>query len=71
MSAATRPSRSVEAMSQVLAYLVTERQSLRARDASTVELEANRQAIVAMQWHLNRALAAAHGAPPATVRVAS
>ena len=47
-------------MSQVLAYLVNERQQLRAHGATKVELEANRKAIVSMQWHLNRALGLEH-----------
>jgi hypothetical protein len=39
----------------VLSYLVAERQQLRSRGADEAELEANRQAIVAMQWRLGRA----------------
>lgn len=61
MSAAQQTSASVEAMSQVLAYLVNERQQLRTHGATRVELEANRKAIVAMQWRLNRALGMEHG----------
>ena len=52
-------------MGQVLSYLVTERQRLRTHGASQIELEANRKAIVAMQWRLNHALGAAHA--PAAV----
>lgn len=60
MSAAQQTSPSVEAMSQVLSYLVNERQQLRTHGATKPELEANRKAIVAMQWRLNRALGLQH-----------
>jgi hypothetical protein len=60
MSAAQQTSPSVEAMSQVLSYLVHERQQLRAHGGTKPELEANRKAIVAMQWRLNRALGVQH-----------
>jgi hypothetical protein len=60
MSAAQQTSPSVEAMSQVLSYLVNERQQLRTHGATKLELEANRKAIVAMQWRLNRALGLEH-----------
>ena len=60
MSAAQQTPASVEAMSQVLAYLVTERQQLRTHGATKAELEANRKAIVSMQWRLNRALGLEH-----------
>jgi len=56
---------SVEALERVLAYLVNERQSLQAHGAGAAELEANRRAIVAMQWQLSRALGAEHS-PSAT-----
>jgi len=52
---------SVEALRRVLAYLVRERQQLRADDAPQVELEANRKAIVAMQMQLGRALGTRFG----------
>jgi hypothetical protein len=60
MSATVSAAESVEALSQVLAYLVSERQALRAHGASSIELEANRKAIVAMQWRLNRTLGGEH-----------
>jgi len=60
MSATASASESIEALNQVLAYLVSERQLLRSHGASSVELEANRKAIVAMQWRLNRRLADEH-----------
>jgi hypothetical protein len=47
-------------MNNVLSYLVIERQQLRSHGADRVELEANRKAIVAMQWQLGRALAKQH-----------
>jgi len=53
---------SVEAFERVLSYLVTERQRLRASGAEKVELEANRQAIVAMQSQLGRVLGDRHAA---------
>jgi hypothetical protein len=60
MSATVSASESVEALNHVLAYLVSERQHLRAQRASSIELEANRKAIVAMQWRLNRRLGDEH-----------
>jgi hypothetical protein len=45
---------SEEAIRQVLSYLVTERHQLQAHGADEAELEANRQAILAMQWRLGR-----------------
>jgi hypothetical protein len=47
---------SVEALEGVLSYLVGERQQLRAHGVPSAELEANRLAIVAIQWQLTRAL---------------
>ena len=46
---------SLEAIRRVLSYLVTEREQLRCHGADEAELEANRQAIAAMQWRLGRA----------------
>lgn len=46
---------SPEAIRRVLSYLITERQQLRCYGADEAELEANRQAIAAMQWRLGRA----------------
>ena len=46
---------SVEAIRQVLSYLLTERRKLRSAGADDAELEANRLAIAAMQWRLGRA----------------
>jgi hypothetical protein len=45
---------SLEAIRRVLSYLVSERQQLRSHGADEAELEANRQAIAAMQWRLGR-----------------
>ena len=56
MATVERSTGSVEAMQHVLSYLVTERQHLRTHGAEGAELEANRRAIVAMQWRINRAL---------------
>jgi hypothetical protein len=47
---------SVEAVRHVLDYLVRERRRLRASGAESIELEANRKAIAAMESHLGRAL---------------
>jgi hypothetical protein len=46
---------SVQAIRQVLSYLLAERRRLRSHGAEEAEFEANRQAIEAMQWHLARA----------------
>jgi hypothetical protein len=53
---------SVEAVRQVLDYLVRERRRLRASGAESVELEANRKAIAAMESHLGRAVGRARAA---------
>jgi hypothetical protein len=53
------PRGSVEAVRQVLDYLVGERRRLRASGAAPVELEANRKAIAAMESHLGRAVSRA------------
>lgn len=50
---------SVEAMKHVLSYLMAERQHLRDKGGSAVELDANRKAIAAMEWQLDHARAAA------------
>jgi hypothetical protein len=62
MTATHTTSESVEALERVLSYLVKERQTLRAHGARPEELEANRLAIVAMQWQLSRAMGDAHAA---------
>jgi hypothetical protein len=59
MATLERSTGSIEAMQQVLSYLVTERQHLRAHGVEGAELEANRKAIVAIQWRINRALGGA------------
>ena len=56
----------IEALQRVLSSLVSERQRLRAQGSSRVELEANRRAIVAIQWQLDRALGERYGTPPKT-----
>jgi hypothetical protein len=61
MAAAATTAGSVEALERVLSYLVIERQRLRSAGADRAELEANRLAIVSIQSHLGRALAAANG----------
>lgn len=53
---------SVEAVRQVLDYLVRERRRLRASGAESIELEANRKAIAAMESHLGRAVSRARAA---------
>jgi hypothetical protein len=55
---------SVEALEGVLSYLVGERQHLRSHGSPKVELEANRLAIVAIQWQLARALGERYAAGP-------
>ncbi len=63
--------RDVEALAELHAALVRERQQLRSSGAATEELEQNRLAIVHCQWELSRALIARHlpspTAAPATV----
>jgi hypothetical protein len=56
---------SVEAIREVISYLVVERQSLRSHGAGRPELEANRKALVSMQSQLGHALGERYGAPPA------
>ena len=56
MQTTDSPPGSVEAVRQVLDYLVRERRQLRANGAEPVELDANRKAIAAMEAHLRRAL---------------
>jgi hypothetical protein len=53
------PRGSVDAVRQVLDYLVRERGRLRARGAEPIELEANRKAIAAMESQLRRAMSGA------------
>jgi hypothetical protein len=65
MATSVPRSDSVEALERVLSYLVCERQRLRAAEADKSELEANRLAIVSIQSHLGRALAARHSGPSA------
>ena len=48
---------SVETMRDVLSRLGAERRRLRSCGADEVELEANRLAMAAIEWHLERALA--------------
>jgi hypothetical protein len=55
---------SVEALESVLSYLVGERQQLRSHGSPQAELEANRLAIVAIQWQLARALGERYAAGP-------
>ena len=55
---------SVEALEGVLSYLVAERQQLRSHGSPQAELEANRLAIVAIQWQLARALGERYATGP-------
>jgi hypothetical protein len=50
----------VEQLTERLRQLVSERQSLRDRGASTAELERNRVEIVRRQWELSHALIESH-----------
>jgi hypothetical protein len=56
MATVERPAGSVEALRNVLSYLVDERQRLRSHDGSVVELEANLKAIAAIRSRLERSL---------------
>ena len=60
MAAAEPVNGSIEALEHVLSYLVKERQELRSTNAGKMELEANRQAIIATQSHLTRILGERH-----------
>jgi hypothetical protein len=71
MATVERTPGSVEAMRQVLSYLVRERQELRAHGAEEFELEANRKAIIAMQCQLGRALGEEHGSDANPAAIAS
>ena len=67
--AAVRDSQgSVEAIRHVLSYLAAEREQLRLHGADEAELEANRQAILAMQWHLDRAVGDEEAPPAESLR---
>jgi len=50
----------VEQLTERLRQLVSERQSLRDRGASTADLERNRLEIVRRQWELSHALIESH-----------
>jgi hypothetical protein len=63
MAAAEDIHGSVEAIEQVLSYLLTERRQLRSNGGNEAELEANRQAIEAMRWRLGRAAQDEYTAP--------
>jgi hypothetical protein len=54
----------VEQLTERLRQLVSERQSLRDRGASTADLERNRLEIVRRQWELSRALIESHVPEP-------
>jgi hypothetical protein len=54
----------VEQLTERLRQLVSERQSLRDRGASTAELERNRLEIVRRQWELSCALIESHTPEP-------
>ena len=64
MATVEREPGSVEAMEQVLSYLMWERQQLRARGIDGAELEANEKAIAAMRWHIEQARAGGETAAP-------
>jgi hypothetical protein len=61
MATAEPVNASIEALEHVLSYLVRERQELRVAAAGKMELEANRQAIIATQSHLTRLLGERYG----------
>ena len=56
MATVERPAGSVETLRNVLSYLVNERQRLRSHEGSSVELDANLKAIVAIRSSLERSL---------------
>jgi hypothetical protein len=71
MAMVERSPGSVEAMRHVLSYLLEEREQLRAKGRTAVELDANRKAIAAMEWQLEHALTVARLAPASPGLVAS
>jgi len=56
MATMESPVGSVEALRNVLSYLVAERHRLRSHDGSSVELDANLKAIAAIRSSLERSL---------------
>jgi hypothetical protein len=64
------PTRTIDALQDLNARLVQERQLLRADGAPAEELERNRLAIVQCQWELSRALIERHLEPSAAQAVA-
>ena len=66
-----RTSPTVEALSDQLGVLTRERQALRARDASSVDLEQNRVAIARAQWELSYALIERYLPKPAAAQSAA
>ena len=56
MATVERPTGSVEALRNVLSYLVAERHRLRSHEGSAVELDANLKAIAAIRSSLERTL---------------
>jgi hypothetical protein len=69
MATVERPAGSVEALRNVLSYLVEERHRLRSHEGSAIELDANLKAIVAIRSRLASTLAAVGSLveePPAT-----
>lgn len=61
MATVERPAGSVEALRNVLSYLVAERHRLRSHEGSPVELEANLKAIAAIRSRLEQTLRAESG----------
>jgi hypothetical protein len=63
MATVQRAPGSVEAMRNVLSYLVEERHRLRGQGADAVELDANLKAIVAIRSRLTHALVESRSLP--------
>ena len=61
----------IEQLTKRIEQLVLERQTLRDRGASKLELERNRLEIVRRQWDLSHALIESHRPEPAPLKLAA
>lgn len=61
----------IEQLTERIEQLVLERQALRDRGASKLELERNRMQIVRRQWELSYALVESHRPEPAPLKLAA
>ena len=66
-----RAAHTVESLTELLSTLTLERQTLRASEAGSVDLERNRMAIAKAQWELSYALIERYIPGPAAVQSAA